>query len=228
MICGWDETGPQIYYVDSDGQRLPGSVFSVGSGSTFAYGVLDTGYKYDLEFADAIELAQRAIFAATHRDAYSGGTVRVYHITVRRAHHQRRYMSHLALALALAHHNHHHRRRLYLGCERRKGALTALASLATAGEGLGADQGDGFDGALLPIHGQEALSHRHVAAPWRLAQQPPPACVGRPSVNDARPGNHTTALVCTVARSGCLPPRAAYQFFHTEAGVSRLRRLSVN
>ena len=80
MICGWDETGPQIYYVDSDGQRMPGNLFSVGSGSTFAYGVLDTGYKYDLETPEALELAKRAIFAATHRDAYSGGTVRVYHI----------------------------------------------------------------------------------------------------------------------------------------------------
>ena len=29
---------------------LPGSLFSVGSGSTFAYGVLDTGYRYDLNF----------------------------------------------------------------------------------------------------------------------------------------------------------------------------------
>ena len=45
MICGWDKTGPQIYYVDSDGQRLGGPLFSVGSGSTFAYGVLDTGYR---------------------------------------------------------------------------------------------------------------------------------------------------------------------------------------
>jgi hypothetical protein len=45
MICGWDQTGPQIYYVDSDGQRLHGPLFSVGSGSTFAYGVLDTGYR---------------------------------------------------------------------------------------------------------------------------------------------------------------------------------------
>ena len=80
MICGWDETGPQIYYVDSDGQRMPGNLFSVGSGSTFAYGVLDTGYRYDLETPEALELAKRAIFAATHRDAYSGGTVRVYHI----------------------------------------------------------------------------------------------------------------------------------------------------
>lgn len=30
MICGWDETGPQIYYVDSDGDRLHGPLFSVG------------------------------------------------------------------------------------------------------------------------------------------------------------------------------------------------------
>lgn len=80
MICGWDKTGPQIYYVDSDGQRLHGPLFSVGSGSTFAYGVLDTGYRYDLTKEEAVELAQRAIFAATYRDAYSGGTVRVYHI----------------------------------------------------------------------------------------------------------------------------------------------------
>merc|ERR1712118_128778 len=38
----------QIYYVDSDGTRLHGPLFSVGSGSTFAYGVLDAGYRYDL------------------------------------------------------------------------------------------------------------------------------------------------------------------------------------
>jgi len=82
MICGWDETGPQIYYVDSDGQRLHGPLFSVGSGSTFAYGVLDSGYRYDLKFEEACDLAQRAIFAATYRDAYSGGTVRIYHIDV--------------------------------------------------------------------------------------------------------------------------------------------------
>jgi len=80
MICGWDKKGPQIFYVDSDGQRMPGSLFSVGSGSTFAYGVLDTGYRYDLETEEAYDLARRAIFAATHRDAYSGGIVRVYHI----------------------------------------------------------------------------------------------------------------------------------------------------
>ena len=82
MICGWDKTGPQIFYVDSDGQRMGGNIFSVGSGSTFAYGVMDTGYRYDLTFDEACDLAQRSIFAATHRDAYSGGTVRIYHIDV--------------------------------------------------------------------------------------------------------------------------------------------------
>lgn len=30
-----------MFYVDSDGTRLKGDIFSVGSGSTFAYGVLD-------------------------------------------------------------------------------------------------------------------------------------------------------------------------------------------
>ena len=33
--------GPALFYVDDSGQRLKGDLFSVGSGSTFAYGVLD-------------------------------------------------------------------------------------------------------------------------------------------------------------------------------------------
>jgi 20S proteasome subunit beta 5 len=41
MVTGWDTTGPQLYYVDNDAQRLHGNIFSVGSGSTYAYGVLD-------------------------------------------------------------------------------------------------------------------------------------------------------------------------------------------
>ncbi|CAN1838412.1 Proteasome subunit beta type-5 [Linum perenne] len=43
MIAGWDETGPGLYYVDSEGGRLKGPRFSVGSGSPYAYGVLDNG-----------------------------------------------------------------------------------------------------------------------------------------------------------------------------------------
>ena len=40
MICGWDKSGPTIFYVDSDGNRIKGDAFCVGSGQTFAYGTI--------------------------------------------------------------------------------------------------------------------------------------------------------------------------------------------
>lgn len=76
MLAGWDKRGPGLYYVDSEGTRTPGKVFSVGSGSVFAFGVLDSGYHWDLSDEEAYELGRRAIYHATHRDAYSGGIVR--------------------------------------------------------------------------------------------------------------------------------------------------------
>jgi len=80
MICGWDKKGPGLYYVDSDGTRLTNNLFSVGSGSMYAYGVLDSGYKWDLGEEEAYDLGRRAIYHATHRDAYSGGVVNLYHM----------------------------------------------------------------------------------------------------------------------------------------------------
>ena len=75
-----DRQGPALFYVDNDGQRLKGNLFSVGSGSTYAYGVLDQGYSYDLSDEDAQELGRRSIIAAGHRDAYSGNTCNLYHV----------------------------------------------------------------------------------------------------------------------------------------------------
>ncbi|NP_001265983.1 proteasome subunit beta type-5-like [Cicer arietinum] len=80
MIAGWDETGPGLYYVDSEGGRLKGTRFSVGSGSPYAYGVLDSGYKYDMSIEEASELARRAIYHATFRDGASGGVASVYYV----------------------------------------------------------------------------------------------------------------------------------------------------
>ncbi|AES72343.1 putative proteasome endopeptidase complex [Medicago truncatula] len=80
MIAGWDETGPGLYYVDSEGGRLKGNRFSVGSGSPYAYGVLDSGYKYDMSVEEASELARRAIYHATFRDGASGGVASVYYV----------------------------------------------------------------------------------------------------------------------------------------------------
>lgn len=69
--------GPALYYVDSEGSRLRAKStmprFSVGSGSVYAYGVLDSTYRYDMSDEEAIDLGKRAIYHATHRDAYSGG-----------------------------------------------------------------------------------------------------------------------------------------------------------
>ncbi|KAJ2986071.1 hypothetical protein NUW58_g5204 [Xylaria curta] len=74
------EEGPALYYIDSDGTRLAGNLFCVGSGQTFAYGVLDAEYRYDLSEEDALELGRRSILAATHRDAFSGGYINLYHV----------------------------------------------------------------------------------------------------------------------------------------------------
>jgi len=80
MIAGWDKRGPGLYYVGDDGTRVTNNIFSVGSGSTYAYGVLDSEYKWDLTDVEAYELGRRAIYHATHRDAMSGGMVRIYHM----------------------------------------------------------------------------------------------------------------------------------------------------
>jgi len=80
MIAGWDKKGPGLYYVDDDGRRAKGQLFSVGSGSTYAMGVLDQGYREDMTDEEAQELGRRSIFHATHRDAASGGIIRVYHV----------------------------------------------------------------------------------------------------------------------------------------------------
>jgi len=80
MVCGWDETGPQLYYVDDDGTRLHGDCFCVGSGSTYAYGVIDSHLRKDLTVDEAIDLGRRAIAGAAHRDAYSGGWNNLYHM----------------------------------------------------------------------------------------------------------------------------------------------------
>uniref|UniRef100_A0A3B3HNL8 Proteasome subunit beta n=1 Tax=Oryzias latipes TaxID=8090 RepID=A0A3B3HNL8_ORYLA len=76
-LCGWDK----LIYVCSDGARLQGDIFSVGSGSPYAYGVLDRSLSWSLNKEEAILLAREAVFRATHRDAYSGNNVDLFHVT---------------------------------------------------------------------------------------------------------------------------------------------------
>uniref|UniRef100_A0A3B5QUB5 Proteasome subunit beta n=1 Tax=Xiphophorus maculatus TaxID=8083 RepID=A0A3B5QUB5_XIPMA len=78
-LCGWD--GGDLFYVCSDGTRLEGSLFSVGSGSPYAYSILDQGVRWGLTVEEATSIAREAVYRATHRDAYSGNFVDVYHVT---------------------------------------------------------------------------------------------------------------------------------------------------
>lgn len=80
MITGWDKKGPQLWYVDDEGLHLSGKILCVGSGGTFAMGVLDSEWKWDLTIDKAKKLAIKAILHATHRDAASGGNINLYHI----------------------------------------------------------------------------------------------------------------------------------------------------
>jgi len=76
MIAGWNKKGAGLYYIDDQGVRNKSNFFSIGSGSPYAYGILDSGYHWDLTEEEAYELARRAVFHATHRDSASGGIIR--------------------------------------------------------------------------------------------------------------------------------------------------------
>uniref|UniRef100_A0A8K9WLJ8 Proteasome endopeptidase complex n=1 Tax=Oncorhynchus mykiss TaxID=8022 RepID=A0A8K9WLJ8_ONCMY len=71
----------ELFYVCSDGTRLQGEFFSVGSGSPYAYAVLDGGVRWSLREEEAISLAREIVYRATHRDACSGNCVDLFHIT---------------------------------------------------------------------------------------------------------------------------------------------------
>lgn len=80
-IAANNSSGPKVYYVCSDGLLLKGDLISVGSGSPFAYSVLDDGWRWRMSVDEAVALAREAVFRATHRDAYSGNNVDLFHIT---------------------------------------------------------------------------------------------------------------------------------------------------
>ncbi|KAF8821181.1 putative proteasome subunit beta type [Cardiosporidium cionae] len=55
IIGGYDYRGPQLYLLDSEAKRIKGNCFSCGSGSTYAYGILDSEYRF-CDFNLEIEL----------------------------------------------------------------------------------------------------------------------------------------------------------------------------
>ncbi len=72
IIGGIDTNGGHVYSLDAAGGSIRDEYVSVGSGSPYAYGVLEDHYKRGMSEDDAISLAIRALNAAMRRDSASG------------------------------------------------------------------------------------------------------------------------------------------------------------
>lgn len=81
LLGGVDEEGPKIYSMDPTGGMVKDTFISTGSGSTFAYGVLEDRYHEDLEIDEGIEIAIKGIKSAMARDTYSGDGILVATVT---------------------------------------------------------------------------------------------------------------------------------------------------
>jgi proteasome beta subunit len=72
LIGGVDDSGTHIYSIDPLGSVTQENCVSTGSGSPIAYGVLEDGYREDLNVDAGVKLTVRAINSAMKRDAASG------------------------------------------------------------------------------------------------------------------------------------------------------------
>lgn len=82
LVGGIDEHGPSVYSVDAmGGASREDDIVATGSGSPFAYGVLEDRYRRDLTEQEAIELAIRALKSAMRRDVGSGEDIGIVVIT---------------------------------------------------------------------------------------------------------------------------------------------------
>ena len=72
LLGGMDGDKTSIYSLDPAGGMIEDNYISTGSGSIVAYGVLEDRFKDDLSVEEGLELAIRAIRAASERDTYSG------------------------------------------------------------------------------------------------------------------------------------------------------------
>ena len=81
LIGGYDSDGASIYSLDAAGGAVKDTFISTGSGSTFAYGVLEDRFHEDITTEEGVELALRSIKTATERDVYSGNGFLVATIT---------------------------------------------------------------------------------------------------------------------------------------------------
>jgi len=82
IVGGVDaEEGPVLYMVDWLGTVTKEKYIATGSGSPYAKGALEVGYREDLTVDEAVELAIRAVKAVIRNDPGSGEGIDVVTIT---------------------------------------------------------------------------------------------------------------------------------------------------
>lgn len=74
IVGGVDDTGSHIYTIDPFGSLIEDNCVSTGSGSPFAYGVLEDKYRKDMSVTEGIALVIRAVKSAMKRDTASGNS----------------------------------------------------------------------------------------------------------------------------------------------------------
>ena len=72
LIGGFDDTGPHVFNLDPFGSLIEEKVVSTGSGSPFAYGVLEDRFKEDCSVEEMLPVVVSAVDSAMKRDTASG------------------------------------------------------------------------------------------------------------------------------------------------------------
>jgi proteasome beta subunit len=72
LVGGFDETGPHVFNLDPYGSLIEEKMVSTGSGSPFAYGVLEAEFSEDSSVQEMLPVVVRAVDAAMKRDVNSG------------------------------------------------------------------------------------------------------------------------------------------------------------
>ncbi|MBE6487405.1 MAG: archaeal proteasome endopeptidase complex subunit beta [Methanosphaera stadtmanae] len=81
IIGGVDKDGAKLYSLDPSGSYIPDDCISTGSGSPYAYGVLEDRYSKDLTVEEGRKVAIKALTSAMERDVFSGNGIRLATIT---------------------------------------------------------------------------------------------------------------------------------------------------
>jgi len=83
LLIGGYDSKPRLYSLDALGSVLEEKVVSTGSGSPFAYGLLEGAYKEDKTIEENLPIAARAVKAAISRDAFSGNNINLVAINAK-------------------------------------------------------------------------------------------------------------------------------------------------